>query len=78
MDPFKTGSVSPLHDPPESQSPPLSKIQQQYDMTYGAISSGVQLAAYFLLFEKNVLESILLLASISLFYFPILHNDVGI
>jgi len=48
MDPFKTGSVSPLHDPPESQSPPLSKIQQQYDMTYGAISSDVQLVLFFI------------------------------
>jgi len=52
MDPFKTGSVSPLHDPPESQSPPLSKVQQQYDMTYGAISSGVQLVFFPFLFEE--------------------------
>ena len=28
MAPLKTGSVSPLHDPPESQSPPLfCKVQ---------------------------------------------------
>lgn len=45
MDPFKTGSVSPLHDPPESQSPPLSKIYVQYEMTEWAISGAVQLVS---------------------------------
>jgi len=50
MEPLKAGSVSPLHDPPESQSPPLPNVNYQCYLVERA-SGGVELVSSIILFS---------------------------
>jgi hypothetical protein len=53
MAPLKTGPVSPLHEPPESQSPPLFQMNFNEDHFFffhaGKVIPQLQQVAYFFL-----------------------------